>query len=166
MSGRDMRLRFPEGMRSLVDADLTLQGTAENAVLSGTVNVKDAVYREAFTTSGSLFDFSQEASLAPAATPSETLPVRLDVRVNAPSTLQIDNRTLRLVANADLQVRGTIDKPVLLGRAEIDRGEALFEGSATSSRAERWTSTIPPGSSRSSTSKRRRASECLRKRIR
>ena len=128
MSGRDMRLRFPEGMRSLVDADLTLQGTAQNAVLSGTVNVKDAVYREAFTTGGNLFDFSQEPSLAPAATPSETLPVRLDVRVNAPSTLQIDNRTLRLVANADLQVRGTIDKPVLLGRAEIDRGEALFEG--------------------------------------
>ena len=29
MSGRDMRLRFPEGMRSLVDADLTLQGTAK-----------------------------------------------------------------------------------------------------------------------------------------
>ncbi len=129
MSGRDMRLRFPEGMRSLVDADLTLQGTAENAVLSGLVTVKDAVYREAFTTTGSLFDFSQDQSLAPAAPPpTETLPVRLDVRVNAPSTLQIDNRTLRLVATADLQLRGTIDKPVLLGRAEIDRGEALFEG--------------------------------------
>lgn len=128
MSGRDMRLRFPEGMRSLVDADLTLQGTAESAVLSGLVNVKDAVYREAFTTTGSLFDFSQEPTLAPAAPPTDTLPVRLDIRVNAPSTLQIDNRTLRLVANADLQMRGTIDRPVLLGRAEIDRGEALFEG--------------------------------------
>ena len=129
MSGRDMRLRFPEGMRSLVDADLTLQGTVENAVLSGLVTVKDAVYREAFTTTGSLFDFSQDQSLAPVAPPpTETLPVRLDVRINAPSTLQIDNRTLRLVANADLQLRGTIDKPVLLGRAEIDRGEALFEG--------------------------------------
>jgi hypothetical protein len=128
MSGRDMRLRFPEGMRSLVDADLTLQGTAESAVLSGLVNVKDAVYREAFTTTGSLFDFSQEPSLAPAAPATETLPVRLDVRLNAPSTLQIDNRTLQLVANADLQLRGTIDKPVLLGRAEIERGEARFEG--------------------------------------
>jgi translocation and assembly module TamB len=130
MSGRDMRLRFPEGMRSLVDADLTLQGTAESSVLSGLVTVKDAVYREAFTTTGSLFDFSQDQSLAPvASTPTtESLPVRLDVRVNAPSTLQIDNRTLRLVANADLQVRGTIERPVLLGRAEIERGEALFEG--------------------------------------
>ena len=130
MSGRDMRLRFPEGMRSLVDADLTLQGTAESSVLSGLVTVKDAVYREAFTTTGSIFDFSQDQSLAPVATTptTESLPVRLDVRINAPSTLQIDNRTLRLVANADLQLRGTIERPVLLGRAEIERGEALFEG--------------------------------------
>jgi translocation and assembly module TamB len=129
MAGRDMRLRFPEGMRSLVDADLTLQGTAASAVLSGLVSVKDAVYREGFVTTGGLFDFSQDQTLAPiAAQPTEPLPVRLDVRVNAPSTLQIDNRTLSLVANADLQLRGTIDKPVLLGRAEIDRGEALFEG--------------------------------------
>jgi translocation and assembly module TamB len=128
MNGRDMRLRFPEGMRSLVDADLTLQGTMESAVLSGLVSVKDAVYRESLTTTENLFDFSQEPSLAPAAPAAEALPVRLDVRITAPSTLQIDNRTLRLVANADLQLRGTVDRPVLLGRAEIDRGEALFEG--------------------------------------
>ena len=50
MNGRDMRLRFPEGMRSLVDADLTLQGTRESAVVSGLVAVKDAVYTQAFNT--------------------------------------------------------------------------------------------------------------------
>jgi hypothetical protein len=127
MNGRDMRLRFPEGMRSLVDADLTLQGTRESAVVSGLVAVKDAVYTQAFNT-GSLFDFGEDQSLAPAAAPTETLPVRLDIRVNAPSTLQVSNRTLRLVANADLQLRGTIERPVLIGSAEIVRGEALYEG--------------------------------------
>jgi translocation and assembly module TamB len=129
MNGRDMRLRFPEGMRSLVDADLTLQGTRESAVLSGLVAVKDAVYAQSFNATGSLFDFGGETALAPAAAPAaETLPVRLDIRINAPSTLQVQNRTLRLVANADLQLRGTIERPVLLGSAEIVRGEALYEG--------------------------------------
>ncbi len=127
MNGRDMRLRFPEGMRSLVDADLTLQGTRESAVVSGLVAVKDAVYTQAFNT-GSLFEFGGDLSLAPPAAPSETLPVRLDIRINAPSTLQVQNRALRLVANADLQLRGTIDRPVLVGSAEIVRGEALYEG--------------------------------------
>ena len=128
MSGRDMRLRFPEGMRSLVDADLSLQGTRESAVLSGLVAVKDAVYTQAFNPTGSLFDFGGEPALAPASAQPETLPVRLDIRINAPGTLQVQNRTLRLVANADLQLRGTIERPVLLGSAEIVRGEALYEG--------------------------------------
>jgi len=127
MSGRDMRLRFPEGMRSLVDADLTLQGTRESSVISGLVSVKDAVYTQPFNATDSLFDFGEDPSLAPAA-PEERLPVRLDIRINAPSTLQVNNRGLRLVANADLQLRGTIDRPVLLGSAEIVRGEALYEG--------------------------------------
>ena len=129
MNGRDMRLRFPEGMRSLVDADLTLQGTRESAVISGLVAVKDAVYTQSFNATASLFDFGEGQSLAPAAAAStESLPVRLDIRINAPSTLQVENRTLRLVANADLQLRGTIERPVLLGSAEIVRGEALYEG--------------------------------------
>jgi translocation-and-assembly-module (TAM) inner membrane subunit TamB-like protein len=128
MNGRDMRLRFPEGMRSLVDADLTLQGTRESAVLSGLVAVKDAVYTQSFNATASLFDFGGETALAPAAAAPETLPVRLDIRINAPSTLQVQNRSLRLVANADLQLRGTVERPVLLGSAEIVRGEALYEG--------------------------------------
>ena len=40
MTGRNMRLRFPEGMRSVVDADLTLTGTMEAPTLGGdTVHV-------------------------------------------------------------------------------------------------------------------------------
>ena len=128
MNGRDMRLRFPEGMRSLVDADLSLQGTRQSAVISGLVAVKDAVYTQAFNPTGSLFDFGGEPALAPASATPDNLPVRLDIRINAPSTLQVQNRTLRLVANADLLLRGTIERPVLLGSAEIVRGEALYEG--------------------------------------
>ena len=34
----------------------------------------------------------------------------------------------RIFANADLQLRGTYDRPLLFGRAEVDRGEFTFEG--------------------------------------
>jgi translocation and assembly module TamB len=128
MTGSDMRLRFPEGMRSLVDATLALQGTVANAVLSGDVNVKDAVYTQPFDPGGSLFDFGDDETLVPATARQDQLPVRLDVHIIAPSTLQVQNRTVRLVASADLQLRGTLDRPVVFGRAEIQEGEALFEG--------------------------------------
>jgi autotransporter translocation and assembly factor TamB len=40
----------------------------------------------------------------------------------------MDNKLGRLTASADLRLRGTYAKPVLEGRAEIDRGEIWFEG--------------------------------------
>jgi len=125
MTGTDMQLRFPEGMRSLVDATLALQGTMEDATLSGLVNVKDAVYQRQFATGGGLFDFGggdEAAAAGPAAT--TTVPLRYDIRIVAPSTLQIRNNTLRIVADADVNLRGTFDRPLILGRVEVTRGEA------------------------------------------
>jgi translocation and assembly module TamB len=54
--------------------------------------------------------------------------LRYDVHLNVPGTLHVDNNTVRLTANADLDLRGTYDRPVLLGRGEIERGEFNFEG--------------------------------------
>ena len=54
-TGEDMRLRYPEGMRSVVDAKLALQGPATAPVLSGTVNVKSASWTRGFGSSGGLF---------------------------------------------------------------------------------------------------------------
>jgi autotransporter translocation and assembly factor TamB len=56
------------------------------------------------------------------------LPLSFDIRLIAPSTLEIDNNLARIVASADLTLRGTYDKPALFGRAEVDRGELWFEG--------------------------------------
>jgi TamB, inner membrane protein subunit of TAM complex len=125
MNGTDMQLRFPEGMRSLVDASLSLQGTVDDATLSGTVNVKDALYQRAFTTGGGLFDFGggEEAAQSGGAA-ATSIPLRYDIRIVAPSTLQIRNNTLRIVADADVNLRGTFDKPVILGHVEVTRGEA------------------------------------------
>ena len=58
----------------------------------------------------------------------EAVPLRYDVRVVAPSTLRIENDVARIVARADLNLRGTYDRPAVLGRAEIERGEVTFEG--------------------------------------
>src|SRR5262249_53877656 len=41
--GEDMRLRYPEGVQSTIDADLTVQGTFKAPTLGGTVTVKQAV---------------------------------------------------------------------------------------------------------------------------
>ncbi len=128
MTGRDMRLRFPTGMRSVVDADLSLIGSVDQPTLGGNVFVRNAVYTGRFDAGGGLFDLGGSGPSQSAASLPTTLPLRYDVRINAPSTLRIENNSVRIVSSADLQLRGTFDRPLLLGRAEIERGEVRFEG--------------------------------------
>ena len=45
-----------------------------------------------------------------------------------PSTLRVENNLARMVASADLTLRGTYDRPVVVGHADIERGEVTFEG--------------------------------------
>jgi translocation and assembly module TamB len=49
--GTNMRLRYPEGVTSLVDADLSLRGSFDAPLLTGTVTVKDAVWTKRIDTS-------------------------------------------------------------------------------------------------------------------
>jgi hypothetical protein len=130
--GTDMRPRFPEGMRSLVDAELALRGSSQAPVLSGLVQVKSALWSRPFDTSGGLFDFASDSDAVPAVDGalSERAAGSLgyDLRLVAPSTLRIENDQARIVASADLSLRGTYERPVVLGRVDIEQGDVRFEG--------------------------------------
>ncbi len=130
VTGQGMTLRFPEGMRSKVDATLFLQGTPQGATLSGDVYVRDAVYTRTFETDilnlvGSVVT---TANAGGGSGLQQSVPLRYDVRITAPQSLRIENNVLRLVASADLQLRGTFERPTLLGTTEINRGDMLLEG--------------------------------------
>ena len=129
--GRDMRIRYPEGFRSQVDTDLALRGPVGAPVLTGTVHVKDALFIKSVDTEGTgLFGLAASAGSA-TATPTTApsgFPLRFDLKIDAPSALRIDSPSARLVSSADLTLRGTYDRPSLIGRADIDRGELLLEG--------------------------------------
>ncbi|MGQ0732646.1 MAG: translocation/assembly module TamB domain-containing protein [Acidobacteriota bacterium] len=131
--GEDLRLRFPEGMRSLVDATFSVQGPASAPVLSGTVTVESASWTRGFNSSAGMFGLAAESGDAllgvpGAVAPPSGLPLRYDVRIIAPSTLRIENDQARIVASSELNLRGTFDRPLLFGRADIERGDVRFEG--------------------------------------
>ena len=67
-------------------------------------------------------------AVAGAVAAETTVPLRYDVRLVAPSTFRIENDLARIVASADVNVRGSFDRPLVFGRADIERGEVRFEG--------------------------------------
>jgi translocation and assembly module TamB len=127
-----MHLRYPEDIRSIVDADLTVRGTVKAPILAGEVTVRSAAWNRRVNVP-TIYDLMEKRSavietgsgVEPAPT---AVPLRFDVHISVPSTLRIDNNLARIVANADLSLRGTYDRPVLLGRADVERGDVIFEG--------------------------------------
>jgi autotransporter translocation and assembly factor TamB len=125
--GEGMQLRYPEGVRSTVDADLLVRGNVKAPTLGGSVVVRNALWNRRINPG--ILDLGGNASAAnEIAAPPPAIPLRLDVQVLIPATLRIDNNLAKLVAGADLQLRGTYDRPLLFGRADVERGEVIFEG--------------------------------------
>ena len=124
--GRGLSLRYPEGTRSLIDAQLRLFGDARRQWVSGSVDVRQALYTRRYDVASELL--GARRALAPAEAGSLEEGAQLDVRIRAPGTLRIDNNLATLSARAEMQLQGTTRAPVLTGRAEIERGRLYFQG--------------------------------------
>jgi hypothetical protein len=126
--GDQMVIRYPQGFTSTIGASLRLIGDYRSPQLTGKITVHDAIWSRRFEPNLDLFNTGGDP--LPAAAPAETttLPVRFDLQIDAPSTLRIENNLAKMVASADLRLQGTYDRPQLFGRAEIERGDVLFEG--------------------------------------
>ena len=127
-TGQQMRIRYPEGFVSNIDADLALLGTAQSPLLRGTVTVHDALYSKRFEPNADIFSLGSAGAPLAGAAPATVIPLRFDVQIDAPSALRVENNLARMVASADLQLRGTYDRPLLFGSAQIERGDVIFEG--------------------------------------
>jgi hypothetical protein len=91
--------------------------------------VQDALWTRRFEASPDLFALAGGGTVPVAGGASApSIPLRFDIQITAPNTLRIENNIATMVANADLLLGGTYDRPTLFGRAEIDRGAIVFEG--------------------------------------
>jgi autotransporter translocation and assembly factor TamB len=123
---RGLALRYPEGLRSLVDADLRLFGDADKQWITGAVDLRQALYTKRYDVASEILAARRALPTPEAASLEEG--AQLDLRVRAPGTVRIDNNLATLAASADLSVQGTTQAPVVTGRAEIERGRIYFQG--------------------------------------
>lgn len=125
-TARGVRLRYPPGVSSTANADLRLTGNANSALLSGDVVVTKLAVTPGFDF-GAYIEKSRQATVL---TQNDSLQSRLKLDVHVVTTPELEMQTAiaRLSGNADLRVRGTADRPAILGRAEVLEGEISFNG--------------------------------------
>lgn len=126
MQGKDIRLRYPQGLGTVLDTDLRLSGTTSNSTLSGTATVT----RFGMTPQFDLALAIAKARQAPEA-PNPKSPfnnMRLAVHVVSTPELQVTTSLARLTGDVDLNIRGTASRPILLGRVNITEGQVTLNG--------------------------------------
>ena len=125
-TAHDVRLRYPPGVSSTANADFRLTGSTNAALLSGDVLVTKLAITPGFDF-GAYMERSKQATVL---TENDSLQSRLklDVHVVTTPELRMQTAVARLSGNADLRVRGTADRPAILGRVEVLEGEISFNG--------------------------------------
>jgi len=122
-----VRIRYPEGASTTVNAGLTLTGGNDQSLVSGVVTV----LRSGFTPRTDIGSLLLEPS-RPVQTPAASPVLRgmqFDVRlVNAPNLMLETSLTKGMQAQVDLRLRGSPAKPVLLGTVSVTQGELNFFG--------------------------------------
>jgi translocation and assembly module TamB len=126
LQSQDVRLRYPPGVSSMANAELRWSGTSASSVLSGDVTVTKLVVTPGFDFGTSLAHSAQSSAL-PQTNPLLNR-IRMDVHIVTTPELQMQTAVVRLSGDADLHLRGTAAKPVLLGRADVTEGEVYLNG--------------------------------------
>jgi translocation and assembly module TamB len=123
-----VRLRYPEGISTVSNADLTFTGTAERSTVAGTVSVlRGSVNLQ--SDFGSLLAKSAEPVRTPAANTGFLGGMNLDIQIQTAPDAEIESSlTQGVQADANLRLRGTATNPALQGRVNITQGQVLFFG--------------------------------------
>ncbi len=125
---RDVRIRSASGVSITSSAALRLQGTAQSGLLTGTVTLT----RAAFNPSVDLATLIASSSLS-RPTPSDAYGflngLQFDVAVESAPDLQLDTSLSQDVqAECDLHVRGTFNRPAVLGSISVNQGDVKLFG--------------------------------------
>jgi translocation and assembly module TamB len=124
--GKEIRLRYPQGLSTMLDCDLRLSGTTNSSTLSGTAMVTKFGMTPQFDLGLAVAKARQAPEAPNPRSPLSNL--RLAIHVVSTPELQVQTSLARLTGDVDLNIRGTATRPVLLGKVNVAEGQITLNG--------------------------------------
>jgi translocation and assembly module TamB len=124
LQGKSIRLRYPEGLRSLLDANLAYSGSTEASTLNGRVLIDSL----SFTPDFDLAKFGDQFSTG-TTTPSQpgfADTVKLAIGVQSQDGLSATSSQVSIAGSAAVRVGGTAANPIITGRTDLTSGELFY----------------------------------------
>ena len=125
MAAAGIRLSYPPGVRAGIDTDLTFTGPLQSPSLSGQVRLNEL----SFSKTLDVEDVLRNVAVTKQAQPKSAVRnLNLNLAVRSTGELNPATNKLKLNGEANLQVRGTVAEPAILGSISLTGGEILFRG--------------------------------------
>ena len=125
VNGKSVRIRYPQGTRTQLDAGLTFTGTPAKSILNGRVAIDQLSFTPDFDLANFVGQFTSSAPSVPSPWEENT---RLDVAVASSDVLALSSSQLSLQGSVNVRVAGTLANPVVLGRTTLTGGSLIFLG--------------------------------------
>ena len=119
-----IRLRYPEGVRTVLDSDLAVNGTPDDSMASGRVLLNNVSFTQDFDLGDFIGQFT--GTSAPPSGVGMAQNMKLNISVQTTSRLNLVSSTVSLQGQANLRVIGTAAEPVIVGRADLTGGEIFL----------------------------------------
>lgn len=126
LTGKNIRLRYPEGVRTVFDTNLTLAGNQQDSTLAGNIIIERLSLTRDLDLAGFVNQLGEQISSPPRAGFAQR--VRLNVELRSGPQVNAVSTTVSVHGNANLQVVGTAAEPVILGRADLNGGDLFLGG--------------------------------------
>ena len=124
LQGKSIRLRYPEGLRTLLDGSLAWTGNMQASTLTGRVLVDQLGFTPDFDLSSFGDQFS--SSVAVPAQPGLADTIKLQVAVQSKNNLNATSSQVSMAGSMNLNAIGTAANPVIVGRVDLDSGELFY----------------------------------------
>jgi translocation and assembly module TamB len=125
VAARNVRLRYPEGLRTVLASDLALTGTTTAALMTGQVRIEHVSFTDQFDMTSFISQFSGESS-GSGPSPGLAENIKLNIAVQSTSQMNLSSSKVSLQGNANLRVVGTAADPVIVGRTNLTGGELFL----------------------------------------
>ena len=119
----NVRFRYPEGLRTVVDAALDLRGNSASPRLEGRVQIQNLAYRSSFEEFLALL-----TERYPNLGPSPASRLQLALHIEGSRNITIQNALADVEARVDVDLKGTLAEPSLTGHVEASGGTLVFQG--------------------------------------
>ncbi len=124
---RDMEIPLHPDLSAVASGDLLIEGDRRQQQVTGEITLRNAVYSKRVELKSFIANLLSREAVSPLSDTEAPDAVALNILLHGTEALRIDNNIANVPLELDLSVKGTLRRPLLVGRVVLPEGHLYFQ---------------------------------------